>query len=302
MTVSFTTFLLAFVLASCTLASAQTTGGTIYCAQWGDTSIQGYFAMQLSPSGSPNTAAYAYDINITTPDNFLAACPVVKTTGMRFHLHALWTSSNVTASTLDQCGAGFTGGHYDPNFACASASAWAKTACTALNRTAAQGYTYPCSPSTFATRPGTCEIGDTSGKYGMSASLTLGSGGVRLLPSSTTPTFPYLVNDVLPPYASDFFLGSGTDTNGWSSVVFHCGDAGAARIMCAKLVPVLSWGACSGGVLAGPPTGPASPPPAAPDAGVPIAVPIAASIGSLVVGIVVTYLAMRQSKPKYNVM
>ena len=292
---SLTITLLLLALLACTPASAD--GGAIYCAKWADASIQGYFGMQLSPPGWPNSAAYAYDINVTNADDFLGACPILNTIGTKYHLHSLWTNSSASSSTLAQCGASYTAGHYDPNFACSGASTWAQTGCASLNRTASQNYTYACTPSNYLNRPGVCEVGDTSNKYGLSGTAALGASGVRLQPSSATPTFPYLLNDTLPPYPTDFFLGGGADLNGWSSVVFHCGDAGAARIFCGKLVVLESWSACSGGALvAGPPTpqGPSSPPAAPAAHEVSVFALIVASIGCLFLGSILTYFVMQR--------
>ena len=223
---------LVLLLVVCSVKSAT------YCATWSDPSIAtGFFVAELN-----ETATYTFDLNFTLTPALLAKCPGLNATptGFKFHFHSLWTWGDQNASAeLDSCGPTHLSGHYDPNFACASVSSWAGTSCVSLNRTAAQGYTYSCSPTAFAARPGACEIGDLSGKFGQASVTNLETELLRVKPPSQYMT------DVLPPYAADFYLDNGLSLSGWSSVLFHCGDATANRLLCAQLRQVSSWTECA---------------------------------------------------------
>jgi len=87
--------------------------------------------------------------------------------GLVYHVHSFWNNATTTSSANSFCGPTYTGGHYDPSLACSSASEDAKGLCTALGRTADQGYEYPCNSEDFADgNMAKCEIGDLSGKFG----------------------------------------------------------------------------------------------------------------------------------------
>eukprot|EP01084_Bolivina_argentea_P290125 498300_1 len=38
--------------------------------------------------------------------------------GLKYHIHELWTHSDMTEGLISECGASYTGGHYDPWTAC----------------------------------------------------------------------------------------------------------------------------------------------------------------------------------------
>ena len=87
--------------------------------------------------------------------------------GMKYHFHTYWTDT--TSDSSNVCGSATTGpeNHYDPYLACSGSSQNAATLCPALNRTAADGYTYGCSASAYANGSyALCEAGDLSGKFG----------------------------------------------------------------------------------------------------------------------------------------
>jgi hypothetical protein len=229
---------------------APATGQQFYCSRWnlGDSNnVTGFFAMQLLN----NTATYSYSLQFVPTAGMLAQCPSLaqQRTGLKFHFHSLWTWGDFkTAAIGAECNASYLSGHYDPNLACGPQSTWASTSCQALSRTA-PSYNYSCNPQRFLERPGTCEIGDLSAKFGQAVVEQTASGSDVMTVRSSKM---YLV-DELPPYAADFYLGNGTDLQGWSSIVFHCGDAAAARLFCSNVFVVSEWSECAPASVPPPP-------------------------------------------------
>lgn len=127
-----------------------------------------------------------------------------------YHIHEKWTHSAVSASG-PECGATYTGGHFDPTAACGPATGQsrciAKGGC--VNKTV-----YTCSPSVYASDPYACEVGDLSGKYGKVTPV--GTGNAT---ATGTHTDKYM------PASFD-----GVDR----SIVFHNSDGD--RVFCGKLV------------------------------------------------------------------
>ena len=107
----------------------------------------GYFALQLSGG----EAKYAYNVDLTNFEYLSGICSSsLATGGLKYHIHAYWKNTTTTSSAgSGYCGSALTGGHYDPNFGCSSASQNAAGGCTSLSRTAALGYTYSCNSTVY---------------------------------------------------------------------------------------------------------------------------------------------------------
>lgn len=142
---------------------------------------------------------------------------------MSYHIHEKWThNTTTTAGAGAQCGAAYTGGHYDPFVGCGGASEYAGTnLCNCSSGTAS--YSTRC--TTTAGGYG-CELGDLSGRFGK-------------LPSQVGPYNATHQLSVLPPVGVQL------------SVVVHCGSS---RVACAKLSTCGSGGCMK-------PAGPPSPVP-----------------------------------------
>jgi Cu/Zn superoxide dismutase len=125
-----------------------------------------------------------------------------------YHIHEKWENDDDVAVLAD-CGAAFTGGHWDPMWACGPASQYNQNAncldCLAANAT------YSCTPTSD---PYACEVGDLSGRFG---ALTVAADGTLSYDGAAGQLF---LND----------MAAGTNT---LSIVIH--GAGGARIACAKL-------------------------------------------------------------------
>lgn len=141
---------------------------------------------------------------------------------MADHLHNFWTDSANSSTTT--CAA--AGSHYDPFLACGPSSDNGAKLCTTLGRTAAQGYTYGCSATSFAAGYySSCEVGDLSGKFGRM--MPVGLGKSLLFKGENVDPFPPLVVDY---NAADVVSGSQ-----WASIVVHC-PADNSRLVCAQLI------------------------------------------------------------------
>jgi hypothetical protein len=217
----------------------------VFCGTFPAAPVSGYFVASFDDRAQA-TYSFAMTIDVAT---FLVSCPGL-TSGLKFHLHSIWAGNSSSQGTLTSCGPSTTSGHYDPNLACGSSSTWATTNCTLLNRSTAQGYGYSCTSTNFARRPGACEIGDLSGKFGL-AQVTAGTSDQTKLDVLPPTADRYLRNDPLSPYVADF-AGSAWANTGWTSVVFHCNDAASTRLFCSELRAVSSWSDCVGNALPDP--------------------------------------------------
>lgn len=129
-----------------------------------------------------------------------------------WHLHALW-KNRMDSAFMDSCGPLYTGGHYDPTFACGKASQYANSK-MCKERTKL----YRCTPETYHEHGISCEMGDFSGKFGP---LQVTDKNKMVLRSNVDYFFPPL----------------GLRDNQWSLVVhLQCPEHGNPRIFCAKLV------------------------------------------------------------------
>jgi len=172
-------------------------------------------------AGNTYAATFGGDNNITgtvTVDNGyvvvdlnLSAMPALNgnytecvSGGLKYHIHDKWLhsdSSDKIGST--QCGASYTGGHYDPWHACGSASGneYCSNKGGCINVT---DYSADFDNDTFS-----AEVGDWNGKYGLA---TVDSDGTI-----------YIV--------ADSYWEVITDDVKNMSVVFHCNDG--SRAFCA---------------------------------------------------------------------
>lgn len=187
-----------------------------YCAHIESSAAQGafgWFAMEIdSTTGS---ATYKFKVDFT---DYSGSCDVTK--GVNYHIHTDWASSD--DSSVTQCGDSDTGGHYDPNYACGSASQYYTTTCASMGRVPASGYTYGCNKDTFQSGDfAVCEVGDLSGKFGY-----FSANSNKLMTSG-------FLQDPQAPYAVNYNNDAGASEK-WLSIVFHCVDDSNARFMCAK--------------------------------------------------------------------
>ena len=192
---------------------------TQYCAEFHASSsggMTGYFGMSITPS--TGTATYAFDMDTSSFD--WDGCDY--TQGLSYHIHSYWTDASVTSGYTSSCGSSYTGGHYDPFFACGSASQNSDD-CTAMNQLVAgerYSYTYICNSTAYSSGQfSACEVGDLSGKFGIANVVdnnTLTSSGPWSDPIGPT-TYSY--------------AQASASSNQWQSIVFHCGDG--TRLFCA---------------------------------------------------------------------
>jgi hypothetical protein len=175
----------------------------------------GYFYMGLG--GGIGIYDFAVDLSNVTNCDF-KQFPRVK-----YHIHTFAINDTDQPPKVVSCGD--AGGHYDPNLACGESSEAHDKFCPALNRTAAQGYTYRCLSgvpvSKYNNPSGLCEVGDLSGKFGLA---TVNEDNVARPISNLT--------DFLPPYASNFRQSTPNITQQWANIVFHCDDPAQTRIAC----------------------------------------------------------------------
>eukprot|EP01035_Chromulina_nebulosa_P020958 gene20958-27162_t len=167
-------------------------------------------------------AMYSYKLNLT---NFaLASSCSLSSSGLKYHIHSYWTNGSVTSSAgSTYCGSAYTGGHYDPNFACSSSSQEISSGCVNLGRTSSQGYTYSCNTTLYKEGDySNCEVGDLSGKIG----IMYPQANSLLFSANTTAI------DYLPAYIANYKT-SIKNAIMWSSIVFHCG-ANNNRLLCAS--------------------------------------------------------------------
>lgn len=163
-------------------------------------------------------ATYSFRVNLSGVTN----CDFNQYPTVAYHIHSFSVSGPKNKATPSCANAGE---HYDPNLACSEKSEAHLTLCGDLNRTAKDGYNYHCvsiPPVFYYNIPtGRCEVGDLSGKFGR---VAVSADGV-------VQSADCLV-DLLPPYAYNFRNPTANITEGWASIVFHCGDPPATRIAC----------------------------------------------------------------------
>jgi hypothetical protein len=167
---------------------------------------------QMSVDGG--SASYEYKLDLSGLDT---TCDLSQ--GLTYHFHTYWTDDAAKAST-STCGD--AGGHFDPFLACGPSSQDSAGLCPMLNRTADQGYTYPCTADRYASgHHAECEVGDISGKFG------------RMMPTvAGEKLFVGVASDPNPPIQSNFFMGDGVAKQ-WASLVVHCPEDNA-RLVCAE--------------------------------------------------------------------
>mmetsp|Transcript_3297 Transcript_3297/g.2934 ORF Transcript_3297/g.2934 Transcript_3297/m.2934 type:complete len:295 (-) Transcript_3297:33-917(-) len=196
---------------------------TITAEEAGDAT--GYFAVDIVDG----VGYYYFDLNLDNFDSADASDCDFTTYGLKYHIHSYWTNPNTTSSAgSTYCGAPYTGGHYDPTFACSTSSQNYTTACTTLGRIPSDGYTYTCTPEIYSDGDyASCELGDLSGKFGI---VYPTEGTVQF--STSDPLV-----DTNPPYEVSYETNVKNSLK-WSSIVFHCGTSAAPRLVCAELSTV----------------------------------------------------------------
>ena len=123
-----------------------------YCATFNPQTAagaSGYFAMEIVNG----QAYYAYEIDLSKFGYLTGTCSqTLSAGGLKYHIHSYWNNASTTSSAGGTyCGKSLTGGHYDPGFACSSASQNGispNTYCAALGRVSPK-YNYSCTPSDY---------------------------------------------------------------------------------------------------------------------------------------------------------
>jgi len=191
--------------------------GDQYCATISASEASGasgYYALQIQNGAAEHV--FSLDLSKYTGSTY---CPLSTQYGLAYRLHSYWVSTQQSAAA-QLCTHTFTGGTYDPFYACSPSSSNINTACTLMKMSYAKGYIYYCNATTFSTGQYTnCELGDISGKFGQVYS-TQGDGVFTGGPFA----------DYFPPQVSDYRSGDEL----WASIVFHCGY-GNQPIACASL-------------------------------------------------------------------
>lgn len=226
----------------CAVVNPKTAGGAA-----------GYFALTIDEAGGIASYNSAVDLSL-----FKTTCAISK--GVKYHIHSYWTNSSVLSSSgTTYCGASFTGGHYDPYLGCSSTSQYSSSPplCGRAYRNSTFGYVYNCSSASFGSKSGSvtgyepaCEVGDLSGKFGMSNTVPGGVANLYTLPGGASA----LLVDPLPPSVSDYLRAVPATKYGpyytasFASIVWHCNDPPSnTRLFCAKLTtdtaPCLAAGA-----------------------------------------------------------
>lgn len=119
-----------------------------YCATFQSSQssgASGYFAMEISNG----VAKYSYSVDLRN-FSLSSSCSGISTTGLKVHLHQMWSNTSTTSSGgATYCGSGLTGGHYDPTYACSGSSQYSKSVCSQLSRTSTKGYNYGCNSTVY---------------------------------------------------------------------------------------------------------------------------------------------------------
>lgn len=175
----------------------------------------GYVALKILNG----IATYSFNLDL---NSFKNSTPCNLEDGLKFHVHSYWNSNTNFSAANAMCGASYTGGHYDPNFACSTSSQSYSTQCTELGRIP-PSYTYSCNATTYEKgKYSMCEVGDISGKHG----TAMPASAENLLFSVAN------FNDYLPPYVYNYLRQDSTSLM-WTSFVFHCAQ-NSNRLVCAK--------------------------------------------------------------------
>lgn len=175
---------------------------------------RGHFSLSVNKGRSK----YLFEVNLSDVTN----CDFNLYPTVAYHIHT-FSVQNPEKIPIRSCSN--TGEHYDPNLACGEKSESHTTRCTHLNRTAAAGFDYRCITNSnleeYVKPTGVCEVGDLSGKFGR-----IKVGADQIAKSNK------VYKDLLPPYVYNFRNPTANITEGWASVVFHCGDPPGTRIAC----------------------------------------------------------------------
>jgi len=245
----------------------------------------GYFGMVIDSVTGQATYGWNIDFNKFTPP----AAPVSVVGGLPWHIHSYWNNMGGKSSgDITTCVAGNTGGHYDPNLACGTASQSATTLCSTLGRTVSNGYTYSCTANNYQKGQfGLCEVGDLSGKFGK---LTYPPPN-----NVATRTGSNIYSDPSAAYVEDYLVANAGHTptptpNGmnitlpWSSVVWHASN-GPERVLCAQFVEdTTNSSPCYAGLAFGNIAAPDAPTPATTYTSEEVATSVGVSIGLTLFG------------------
>lgn len=170
-------------------------------------------AVQFTQSHENNALQINIDVSGLSDVDFPESCGEG---GLKYHIHEKWENEGDVAYGGEACGAGNTGGHWDPTIACSGATG--NALCQGKGGCVPSSYAedpvennYVCSADKYKENPYVCEVSDLSGKFGL-----LGLTDGRAV--------AYLEDPLMPPVAN--LVGK--------SIVFHCN--GGSRIFCGKIM------------------------------------------------------------------
>lgn len=196
---------------------------TKYCARFdqANSAASGYFGIEIFN----NTAFYSFALDLsklTTPSQ----CDL--DLGLNYYITTSWSPSSNKFSS-NTCDITTVGGHYDPNLSCSPDSVNAVSTpdiCASINRTEGL-FRYTCNQKVMNHKNyGFCEVGDLSGKFGMTYP-TYG-GSAKFLQDD-------LLVDFHPPYDAYYGTKKVGYVNPWISITFGC--LGGGNLVCAKILP-----------------------------------------------------------------
>ena len=200
--------LLGFSFAACLLLLVdRNEAGWAIATFYGMNNITGYVV------AGDGYVEVAINISGLAADNYsVIGGPSCFEDGFSYHIHEKWDHNTSYDKLTGDCGATYTGGHWDPWLACGPATG--NTYCTVkggcVNGSSALGYQgYDCDNATFLENPYACEVGDWSGKYGKAS----------------------VDGDIVTGIGYSAYEVNGGDLLNFS-VVFHCSNDGS-RVFCA---------------------------------------------------------------------
>ena len=192
--------------------------GHEFVANFDQTDVKGSFKINVKDNGN---AHYKFKVNL---NDFVSHNNCDITDGLTYHIHSYWNDNYSSSAVGPDCGAEYTGGHYDPFLACGPATSNTDE-CGALARTKDDNYEYLCNPESHSRGEyQKCEVGDLSGKFG------------KVVPISPyNLIYEFESEDVFGPVKANFDVNEYDGiTKSWASAVFHCSADGGSRQFCAK--------------------------------------------------------------------
>lgn len=118
-----------------------------YCATFNPNQADnatGYFALEINNG----VGIYQFEVDLTHFES-LGSCSL-SNSGLNWYIYSSWANTSAAASAgSSYCNSNYTGGHYDPNYACSTSSQNSNSLCNQLQRTSSNGYVYTCNPTVY---------------------------------------------------------------------------------------------------------------------------------------------------------